>query len=226
MAQPKKPKKQEEKTEQERPFRAQITLHDSYAHVVYQEPGGAGWVSKEVMVNELTKALAGVATGTGVLPRNTLFQTQRGGNVYLGVYVPPTQYNLMTPNGTYAVPLPGLIFTGHKRTYELYALDAAGWPEENAKLFHPPTPNVYDDGHICQGEMKFPQCTSSNIWDVWEKYMVGSYFTGHLSSKRCQSESHIFNLWEKLDKEKTASFPVEELVPTRATLKSLAEVTK
>lgn len=225
MTQRKKPKKQEE-TEQERPFRAQITLRDSYAHIVYQELGGAGWVSREVMVNELTKALAGVATGTGLLPRNTLFQTQMAGNAYLGVYVPPAQYNLMTPSGTYAVPLPGLVFTGYKRTYGLYALDTGGWPDGDAKLFHPPTPNVFDDGHICQGEMKFPECSLSNIWDVWEKYMVGSYFTGHLSSKRCQSEPHIFNLWEKLDQTAATRFPVEELVPTKGTLKKLAEVMK
>lgn len=195
---------------EESPWLAQITIHDTHIHVRHNTPGGQ--ISKNVTADSLAAALAGVPSSTGVLPQNTVFYTAVGTDVYIGVYIQPGVYDLMTPQGTYHVPLPGMIFAGYKRTYELYAIEGKGWPNEKTPLYYPPTPNIFNNGVVCQGEMTFPECTAGSIWQVWERYVVGSYFTGHMASGRHKEKGSIFDLWAALQKKKARVFPKDQLV--------------
>ncbi len=196
---------------EDRPWLAQITLYDTHVHLAHHSQRGV--VSKNVTADSLATALAGVPASTGVLPQNTVFYTAVGTDTYLGVYIKPGLYDLMTPQGTYRIPLPGMIFAGYKRTYELYALKGKGWPDERTPLYYPPTPNIFNNGVICQGEMTFPECTVGNIWQVWKTYVVGSYFTGHLASNRHKDKGSIFDFWAALQKKKAKVFPQDQLMP-------------
>jgi len=174
--------------------------------------GPQGVVSKPVTLDSLALALAGIPMSTGLLPPNALFYTMVGATNFTGVYVPPAVHALRTPERIYHVPLPGMVFAGHGRTYELYALADDGWPTGSAALHYPPLPNIFNNGAVCQGEMAFPECTPGNIWAVWEQYVIGSYFTGHIATGRTKSTGSIFDVWAKLESEQVNQFPREELV--------------
>jgi hypothetical protein len=210
------------KRKQQENWVARVTIHDGYARV--ETKGKGGMVSKPVTVDSLALALAGIPISSGVLPKNTLFYTTVGADARLGIYIPPDVYGVHTPARHYLLPLPGLILTGYKTTWELYAVATGDWPEwpdAQTRLCYPPMPNVFNNGTICQGEMRFPECTTENIWQVFRKLVMGSYFTGHIVKGRCQSASqNIFDLWERLAwgkpfQENVPSFPNHELVPMK-----------
>lgn len=211
-------------TKKTAPYKAQITVLDGYAMVATPGKAGQGIVSKPVTLDSLAMAFSGIPVSTGMLPDGALFFTQVGKTVFTAVFIPPGVHVLRTPERTYQVPLPGMVFAGHDRTYELYALADKARPNEESLLYYPPLPNIFNNGAVCQGDMAFPECTPGNIWNVWEQNIIGSYFTGHMASGRTKSGGNIFDVWANLEKRRARRFPVDELllVSPKVTLGQLA----
>lgn len=204
-------------------WRARVTLHTMFAEV--EVNGDGGIMHKRVALADVAGTFSGVPVGTGLLPQDVLFVQHAAGKARVGVFVRPQRHRLLTIQQAYELPMPGFVFVGQGGTYELYAVKGAERPSLNAQLYYPPLPNIFEGGNICAGEMTFPTCTVSNIWEVWGM-VATSYFTGHLTGGRCQSHKSILDLWHAMHLDaayaaETAVFPDEELVPTKKVLRQV-----
>lgn len=168
---------------------------------------------------DLAAQLNQIPLATGLLPANTLFWRHSGGQVGIGIYVPPRRWRPIANGRHYHIPLPGLVFFGLGREYTVFAVKQKPTSAE-APLFHLPTPNVNTEGKICLGQAPFPEAHNTTIEAALKLFMEGSEFNHDNSRQRCVSyPDDTLQLWTVLEGEK--QFPLRELVAARRQLRQL-----
>jgi len=169
----------------------------------------------EVSAEALATAFSGVPVATGLLPRECLFYARDGNTERLAIFVPPEQWTLATADGeVYDVPLPPLIWSGCGRKYHIWAVKQR--PGERERLFHAPFPNVYPDGRVCVGNVKFPACSASTIHQALELFLQSEFNEDLASGKSESYEDNVLILWDEIHD--TVDFPLDELVKTHRVL--------
>ena len=168
---------------------------------------------------DLAAQLNQIPLSTGLLPHNTLFWRQVGGEELIGIYVPPRRWRTIAYERRYHLPMPGILFMGTKQAYTVFAVKQKPKKPET-ELYHLPVPNVDGNGRICLGQAPFPTAGRGTIYQALKLFMEGSQFNHDNSRQRCVSfPDNTLALWDKLDEQK--KFPLDELVPARQQLKQL-----
>lgn len=164
--------------------------------------------SQPISMEDLAAVFSGLTAYSGTLPRNTVFWRQVGSVIQIGIYIPPAKYNLSWDGERYNLPMPGFFLIGADKEYHLYAVKE--YPTEETPLYYPPTPNIYPNSSICQGNVAFPACSAATIEAAWQLF-IKSDFSPHLANGRCESyPESVGELWLALDGKD--DFPLDELV--------------
>ncbi len=180
---------------------------------------GAPIACYRVSPQAVAAALNPFGADTGLLSMDTLFWQSRGGDPRIGVWLPPARRALLYDTGGRArvlrVPLPGLVFVGHRSDYRVWA--ARGRPS-NARdsLYLAPFPNLYPDGRVCKGSAPFPRCEGSTLAQAVRVFFESS-FNADLSGGRVRNQrASLFQFWSGLQRRR--SFPSDRLVSAGLTL--------
>ncbi len=162
-----------------------------------------------------------LASGSGLLPPNTLAWSRSRGQEQLVIYMPARRYQVTVQRAgkthTYHIPFPAAIFSGHRHSYSIWAVKKR--PSTlDAPLYHFPSPNVYSSGSICSGNVPFPTCSCQTIQTAFNQF-ISSQFNGHLSGGKAKSHTHILDLWQLLNGR--SRFPLAQLLPANQALSSM-----
>lgn len=145
--------------------RATITLTDESVYLTRHDRTGAPAATYPVSAAGVANAFNLFGASTGLLPAETLFWQNRGGQLRIGVYLPAGKRTITVRSHTvqhWTIPLPGFVFVGCGTQYQIYAV--ADRPRrESDQVYHCPLPNVYPDGKICAGDVPFPKCAADTI---------------------------------------------------------------
>jgi len=192
------------------------------------------------MVSEFPVDPAQIATAlsaktrfeTGILNPNTIFVRQEEVKKVVVEYREPQKTGVYLDGSENAVraPLPGLLLIrtlpdGKTPEYLVYAMKKRPLTLDEP-LFHAPLPNIYSSASICWGSV--PKVTAAamngtSLEEDW-KMLLGSGFGTHSASGKSKSHpkdirTHLISL----EKRKTRTYPISDLIPFN---KTLAEVLK
>lgn len=185
-----------------------LTVFDEVVALTRYSTNGKPTRTDPVKAEHVAAAFNIFGADTGLLPANTLFWQQRGGHLRMGMYVPPATYR-MTFDGHRAitVPMPGFVFVGHRRQYFVWA--TLTYPTAMTRLYHAPLPNIYPDGKVCEGSVRFPACAPDTLTAAFA-LVFESEFNSDLADGRIRTPKPMKFL-RGLDKQRT--FPKDVLVP-------------
>ena len=146
--------------------RVTLTLTDETIWLTRHDRTGAPAATYPVQAGDVASAFNEFGASTGLLPANTLFWQSVAGQTRIGIWLPPKKRTIAVATGRgvqrWTLPLPGFVFVGQDRTYYIHAaLKRPGRAMD--RLYHCPLPNVYSDGRICAGDVKFPKCAGDTI---------------------------------------------------------------
>ncbi|MGB0383662.1 MAG: hypothetical protein ACPGWR_02470 [Ardenticatenaceae bacterium] len=181
--------------------------------IILTKFGNQSSTSYPVSIHDLSAAFGTLPASSGFLPRNTLFHGRKSGQEFVGIYLPAKKQVVTVGETTIQIPLPSAIFIGCGKQYSIHAVKQ--YPSSRqVKLYCYPSPNVWNNGHICAGDTPFPTCNMETIVPAF-KLFIKSQFNLHLVTQKCKSfPNNIVELWKALDGQD--EFPHKELVPSRA----------
>jgi hypothetical protein len=187
--------------------------------------------SFEVSPVSLAAAFSGMPLTTSLLPPGAIFLSRMAHFDHIALYLPPTIRKLKSSwrKKPYRIPTPPLVFVGKGQAYSIYALQKPYCADPGQSLYHAPFPNVHLQGfgfpgHICPGNVEFPVSSRSTILEA-VKLFFDSDFNMHLvQSKSREFPDSIRKLWTRLDQTKAKTFPLDDLVYMRKTVKDLFEL--
>jgi PRTRC genetic system protein B len=194
---------------------------ESIFRTIYE--GGQPVAYDEISPLALAQALAGVEATTGILPHDTIFCHYSGHEYYLAIYLPPERHSLHLDGEEQSleIPLPPLVFVGRALTYRVFALADDGWPGERTPLYRAPFPNVFPDGLICAGSVRFPGCHPNTIHQAAALFLE-SHFNRDLAGGKSQTHPKgVIALWQELVEKSADVYPLEDLVPVGIALGEL-----
>ncbi|MEM7348697.1 MAG: hypothetical protein AAF485_31085 [Chloroflexota bacterium] len=171
----------------------------------------------------IASALTNITLNSGLLPKNTLWWGQQQGAIRMGVYIPPDQHLVSIRNEAEAwrIPLPGLIFVGHRDKYACWAVKETP-THPHIPIFHAPCPNVHPEG-VCRGNAPFPRAEIGTIWQAIEVFFR-SRFNQDLGQKKSRAyPDDILERWLALKNQQATTYPLDDLMPTGLTLKELID---
>lgn len=174
---------------------------------------------------DVAGALANLTLGSGLLPRNCLFWQQVGGEERLGIYIEPRIWPVSVEREklTWRVPMPGLVFIGQAKKYNLYAIKDTIWPEAKTPLYLAPVPNVWGDRGVCSGNAPFPVAGAATIWQAAQVFFE-SGFNNHLANGKSKAhQGNILDQWKALHKAGAQEYPLDDLVEARVSLAGAME---
>ena len=209
-----------------------IALH-FFDHVImltrYDGDGKAA-ASYPVSLPDVAAALSEVSLNSGVLPPRTVFWQRLSGLPRIGIYVPPRRWQVTVRTGrgepeNMVVPMPPLLWVGHGKRYQLYALRKHPRPGDDPVLCAAPTPNIYPGKQgICAGSVHFPICSAAAIEPALQMFFA-SEFNTHLSQNKCRSyPNSVLDLWREMHEHKRQRFPMSELVDITLKLSDILAV--
>jgi len=147
---------------------------------------------KKMLDLVLTSDKTTFATVTKLLPENVLVYDPRPGKRKLVWYEKAEVRVLHGINkGPVKVKLPAFIFILDDGDISIYATKTGiKRPDLKTPLFHAPLPNVYDNAHICMGNVKKPQNKIEivDLIESWQKAFWGSQFTKDLRDEKFDME--------------------------------------
>ena len=195
--------------------------YDFYDDFITAEKFEDGIGSGEFIVDpvDVGVKLAGISFSSGLLPSHCLFWAMVDGSEKLAIYAEPNMYAVSVQGykETWHVPLPGLIFWGHKYNYCIYAVKDR--PSENMPLYFAPVPNM--SSNVCVGNVKFPQAGVGSIWDAFRLFFE-SGFSNHLSNgKSAKYGKSVLDMWDYLNKNSEKAYPLDDLMPCNKKLADL-----
>lgn len=200
----------------------QINIYDRIVLVTQRR--GRHWVSHPVSPEALAQELAQVPQTSGLLPAGTLASGRIRGKAFLAVADPARVVTMATPQRRYTIPIPPLVVAGCGDDYRIWALPSDKLIEPTP-LCVAPFPNCYDDGRICWGSAGGrPAATAATIRKVLKLFLEESLFNAHVANGKSRTYPvSILAMWDKLDKAKTKTYPLDDLVSTQRTLGWLAK---
>lgn len=188
--------------------RTQITIYDECATLMHFDRGQPT-TAYPVLVQDVARALNVFGTSTGLLPEGVLFvQTAATGPVRIGFYLPPARHTIRFDGERrkpITIPLPGFVFVGHGSEFYIWATPERP-ADEHAELYHAPLPNIYEDGRICVGSVKFPSTGIETI-RACAKLFFESNFSYHLVGDR----QHTIQFLRRLNGKR--QYPIQTLEP-------------
>ncbi len=149
---------------------------------------------------------------------------------HIGVYLPPQVWSLRLkltsePAQTLEVPLPGLVLSGVRQEYRLWAVKDAPYGRKDIPLFWAPMPNVgrpTKNGpiRVCAGDLPLPEASGDTMGQVLEMLFERSIFNKDYVQGKCKTHpTNVTDLWVELDLDQDAvDFPPDELMPAGITL--------
>jgi PRTRC genetic system protein B len=180
---------------------------------------GSPVASYRVSTQAVAAALNPFGADTGLLSMDTLFWQSRGGDPRIGVWLPPGRRALLYDTGGHArvlsVPLPGLVFVGHRAEYRVWAARRRPTAPGDS-LYLAPFSNLYSDARVCKGSAPFPRCESATMAQAVQAFFESS-FNADLSGKRVRGQrASLFQFWSGLQRKR--SFPSDRLLSAGLTL--------
>lgn len=199
--------------------RVALVLGDETAWVVRFDRGVPA-ARTPVNIEQAGRAFQRFGTDTGLLPDGCLFWQNGANQERVAIWLPPARRTLdfgQARRGRVALPLPGLVFVGQGLTFHVWAaLERPTKP--TAMLYHAPLPNVYGDGRVCNGTVKFPKATAATIGDA-ARLFFESGFTQHLDDRHIRGTGNATKFMRSLARKQT--FPLDRLMPAGITLSQL-----
>lgn len=165
---------------------------------------------------------------TGIYPSCLLhFEHLDGYNYNMVWYRPEEQRvihfseDLHIPDGK--VWVPPLIYQAKNKNLTVLALGSNDRPDLKTQLCKAPFHNTSDDGSVCLGNAKSLKSASKKTFqseiEYWEDMFWNSKFS-HLAGSSNPTKSNLSLIWSA-QVQKGERFPMEELKPSRLTLKKL-----
>lgn len=207
-------------------LQARIDLFDeSIIFTKYKD--GQPITSYEVDPIDLTASFSGQPVTTGLLPRNVVTYTKGGNKEDITIVIPAHKrkltYSKRDELHVVTLPLPTLIFRGYRKNYCIWAIKS-DWPAANEPLFRAPLSNVSGDGHICTGDVPFPQPSKGTIWEAANLFLDSIFNNHYDGNKSVMFPADILLAWESLRGE--AEYPLDDLVATKTTITEIIGGTK
>jgi hypothetical protein len=200
-------------------IKMRLDLYTDYILATKYDKRGQSGATFMVDPADLASAVSGLSVTTGLLPRNALFWGKKGSVERIGVYLKPQVWPLSV-NGdklTWHIPLPGMIFIGEGKRYELYAVKE--YPVSGTTLFNAPVPNL--SNAVCTGNVSFPKAGVKTIWQAVDAFFQ-SGFNNHLANGKSRQEpENILRIWRLLKGEQ--EYPLYDLVEAGTTIKKITQ---
>lgn len=194
------------------PLEIRLDFHkQSVAMYTFQD--GTSTV-KMVSAMDVAFALSqGLSYNTGLLPPNVLWWANTAHGALVALWeearvrrVALQEQALKAPR-RFTIPLPGLIFLCQPgKEPWVYAMKRKPLKETDT-VYRAPLCNVFENGHTCAGNHKYPE----NVKDLIDSFFR-SFFSaaGNLQNRSLKFPKNIVGLWEYLEGKEV--FPTADLV--------------
>lgn len=206
---------------QHQKLQARLDLFDE-SIILTKYVGGNPVTAYEVDPIDLAASFGGQPITTGRLPQGVLHYTRGGNKEDITIVIPAHQRKLTYSRdeklNTVTIPLPTLLFRGHRNSYHVWAIKS-DWPDANEQLFHAPLSNASGDGHICTGDVPFPLASKETIWEAANLFLDSVFNNHYDGSKSVMFPTDVLLSWESLRCEEF--FPLDDLVPAKITVASI-----
>lgn len=110
-------------------------------------------------------------------------------------------------------PHPGLVFVLADDRWYVYAVKKSDRPGPETPLWRAPYFNVWQSGHICEGNLERPKRVTPATIASFERAFFDSRFTHPNDSGQTRHKGGIYQLWRELLDGKHREFPGASLVP-------------
>jgi PRTRC genetic system protein B len=115
-------------------------------------------------------------------------------------------------------PHPGLVFALAGGEWHVYAVTGADRPQQQTQLHVAPYFNVWEDGHICEGNVKRPAKVTPETIAAFERAFFGSRFTHPNTGRLVNFKGGAGKFWTALLDGRWKKFPEQYLVRMKRTL--------
>lgn len=119
---------------------------------------------------------------------------------------------------TAITPHPGLVFALASGEWYVAAVKGSARPAPDTKLHVAPYFNVWDSGHICEGNVRRPSKVTPESIAAFERAFFESRFTHPNTKRLVQFKGGAGALWQQLLDGRFKHFPERALRPRRQTL--------
>lgn len=179
---------------------------------------GSTWRQYPIAPAALAQMFARVPTSSGLLPAHTLAAGQIAGSPFLVVYVPASVRRIQTTQRSVTIPVPPLVFGGHRHDWRIFAL--AGDIRTDSPLAIAPFPNCYPHGAICWGDVQHPDTASpASVAPTLKLFLEESAFNQHLANGKSNAyPNSVIAHWSALDEAQVATYPLDDLMPANLNL--------
>lgn len=197
---------------------AELRIYESL--ILLTRKQGAHWRQYPVSADEIAQLLGKVPSVSGLLPPHTLGTGMLRGAPFYVVYVPAHQARLQTSTEIYDIPLPPLIWCGHKRDYRVWALATDAYPARDLPLCRAPFPNCYENGGICWGNVgAVAEASPKTLATVRKLFLEESAFNLHIAGgKSVAFPVSVIAMWKQLGETGAESYPLDDLMPAECSL--------
>lgn len=111
---------------------------------------------------------------------------------------------------------PPLVFMVSKSNWSVFALRENARPSSSTRLYTAPYYNVWENGEICEGNVKTPDSINTDSIKPFEDAFFRSRFTHSNNPRLIHRRGGAERLW--LDLLDGAEFPIDRLIDTKRTL--------
>lgn len=198
---------------------AELRIYESA--VLFTRREGKSWRQYSVEPDQIAQLLGKLPSASGLLPKHTLGNGIKNGAPFFVTYIPAHAARLQMPNNRiYTIPLPPLVWCGHRRDYRIWALGTDAYPDRDVPLYKAPFPNCYTSGGICWGNVgQIPEATTKTIGMVARLFLAESEFNLHVADgKSVAFPNSVVARWQQLEASGAEAYPLDDLMPAECSL--------
>lgn len=170
-------------------------------------------------VKNVVDALHGEESGGQFIVPNVFYLSSTKIGWRVPAQVRTLKFNVRGITFNITAPMPNMVIIANDNDFKVCAVDD-GAITPDARCYHVPLMNFYDQGHMCQGSVQKPMQSPLENQKVWEDMIFDSYFShiSHqslISVKDVSNESYIALLKSISNKKR---FPKRSLVSMGMTI--------